>query len=390
LKFIGLMVAGILLSASFVGCSTDFQERDLQAGGSETDAPTGGSSEPVCVSLPLAKQGRSLGMDIANPSETGDFGLSLIKAKAVGIGFFTSQFSWTQIEVTDGAGPVSGNFEDPSSFLLALKQEAEANGLKISLNLRPVDTTGKTVPSDLSTTRFNHADMLARFTALLDFVFSILPPELLLALQVGNEIDTYDPGSDVDFWSDYGAFLFGIRNFLGANYPSVKLGFTGTFSGLTSGELRDSGVFVSLSGVVDVVGVTYYPMDSNFIVKNPTAPVSDFATLANEFPGKAVSIQEAGYQTGELNGSNELKQSQFICSLFEAWDNHAENFQSLSLLRLHDLSQVGAENLALTYGISDPAFIEYLRTLGLVTFSGLGTDKPAYQKLKEQTELRGW
>jgi hypothetical protein len=40
------------------------------------------------------------------------------------------------------------------------------------------------------------------------------------------------------------------------------------------------------------------------------------------------------------------------------------------------------------YGSSDPAFIEFLSTLGLRNYNN--TDNPAWLQLLEETQIRGW
>jgi len=344
----------------------------------------------VCTKTPSQKGSRILGYDILDSSESGSFNQSLQKAKTLGLEFMSLHLDWSQIETTAGAGATSGNFEDPSNFLATLNQLSIDEGIKISLTIRPVDTTGKTVPSDLDSVRFNDANLNTRFQSMLAFVFSKISPSNLTSLMVGNEIDTFDPGIDTHFWSDYGAFLFNTRLYLQANHPPLQLGFVGTFKGLTAGTLRDQGVFTAWSGVVDVVGATYYPINADFSVKDPASPIIDFQILTDEFSGKPIHVQEAGYQSAALNGSNERKQSEFFCYLFSAWDNHATHIESMSILRLHDFSQSAAETIAANYGNTDTGFVEYLRTLGIVDFAASGTNKEAFDMIKAQSEVRGW
>jgi hypothetical protein len=48
------------------------------------------------------------------------------------------------------------------------------------------------VPSDLFETRFNDPQMINRFRQLIDFIFTIVDPDLVMNFQIGNEIDGYD------------------------------------------------------------------------------------------------------------------------------------------------------------------------------------------------------
>jgi hypothetical protein len=56
----------------------------------------------------------------------------------------------------------------------------------------------------------------------------------------------------------------------------------------------------------------------------------------------------------------------------------------LNFFMLHDWSQATVDALAA------PEFKEFLRTLGVRTWPGSGTDKPAYAPLEEESAARGW
>jgi len=260
-----------------------------------------------------------------------------------------------------------------------------------SLTIRPIDLTGKTVPADLDDTRFNTELMKSRFRSLIDFVFTKIDYQLLTSLQIGNEIDGYDTSNEhPEFWSDYGEFLFDIRTYVDSLYPGLKVGFTVTLLGVTSGEHSTSGVFEALSDAVHVVGVTYYPQNDDFTVMDPNVVDTHFEAITSKFPDKTIYLQEVGYQTSSGCNSSERKQAQFICNVFHAWDTYKDNIKLVEFVRLNDVSHSQAKELAGPYGIGDNKFIEYLRTLGLRTSDGNGIDKEGFTVLKEHANLRGW
>jgi len=229
--------------------------------------------------------------------------------------------------------------------------------------------------------------MANRFTSLLEFVFQKVNPDLLLNLQVGNEIDAYDVSNEGDnFWSGYGEFLFRVHQYLETNYPNIKMGYTATYKG----AIENNTIFSALNNAVDIMGITYYPLQSNFDVDMSRIIESDLNALVNTFTAIPIYLQEIGYQTSSINNSSQEKQANFYCNFFSAWDLYADRIASANIVRLNDLSQIDAEASAGPYGISDQAFTEYLRTLGLRTNEENGKGKLAFQVIKDNLKERGW
>lgn len=328
----------------------------------------------------IAKSNRNIGIDLLDLSQSNSFEDNILLAKELGVEFIALHMPWSSIESSPN------NFIDPFDAIFLLGKVAAENDMKFSLTIRPIDLVGKTVPSDLENMRFNSMEMIDRFKAVTDFIFTKVDPSVLLNFQIGNEIDGYDTSNEhSDFWSDYGEFINAISNHIHSINPNLKVGFTGTFSGL----MENQNTFKTLLENVDILGVTYYPIKSNFDVKDPSVVFEDFNDLVNSF-NKTIYLQEVGYQSGALNNSDEEKQAEFFCNFFKAWDTHADKIKSANILRLNDLSKIGATESAGPYGISNPEFIEYLRTLGVRTFDGKGKEKKAFEVIKNNLRERGW
>ena len=343
------------------------------------------NQEWECPGTYETKGDRFLGMDILNAAETGTFEDDFEKAKEFGIEFTGLHLLWTGIETSPEI------YSDPGNALTIFNTFCTENNIKLSLTIRPIDMTGKTVPSDLESTRFNNELMKSRFKSLIDFVFTQIDYQLLTSLQIGNEIDGYDTSEeDPDFWSDYGDFLFDIRTYVDSEYPGLKTGFTVTLLGVTSGAHSTSGVFEALSGVVHVVGVTYYPLNNDFTVMDPEVVESHFDAITSKFSGSTIYLQEVGYQTSSECNSSENKQAHFVCQVFHAWDTYRDTIKLIEFVRMNDVTQSQAEEFAGLYGVGEDKFIEYIRTLGLRTYDGNGTDKEAFSTLKEHANIRGW
>lgn len=381
-------ISGTTLQASVNGVAT-FNDISIDIPQTGYTLRVQASGLQAAVSVPFdimaLKELRMIGIDVLNPSESGTFDEGVAKANECGFEFIAIHVLWDQIEIS------TLSYIDPGNVLSILDTYCSANNLKLNLTIRPIDLTGKTVPADLSSSRFNSTVMIDRFNSLIDYVFTKVDYTNLTSLQIGNEIDGYDTsGEHADFWSDYGAFLFGIGSYVDANYPGLKVGYTCTLTGVTTGVHETSGVFEALAGVVHVVGVTYYPIKNDFTVYDPSVVFTAFDAITTKFTGKDIYMQEVGYQTSATCSSSEAKQAQFVNNIFRAWDIHKDQIGLMNFVRLHDISIVEAENMAIPYGTTDPKFIEYLRTLGLRTYDGAGSDKHGFDMLKEQATLRGW
>lgn len=392
----------ILSTASLYGCGDDPQSdaqdgpsnndganNDVPNNGAENndtgnnDAPNNDEPVPLCDVEVEPRGDRMLGIDLLDTDQSGNFETNLEHARELGIDFIALHVLWDQLE------PTPGQFTDPFNAIEALGQVAQANGWKFALTIRPIDLTGKTVPDDLEGTRFNDPIMAERFNALVDHVLTLVPPEVLTSLQVGNEIDGFDTRAEhPEFWSDYGFFLAAVAEHIHTRYPGLKVGYTGTHHGLTQGALRDLGVWTALATVVDVLGVTYYPLESDFGVRDPQDVFEDFDAIAQEFPGMPLYFQEIGYQSSGTNRSNQRQQAEFFCQAFQAWDQHRDQIHLMNMVRLNDASHEGALELAGPYGLDNEEFTEYLRTLGLRAWEG--KPKEAYDLVLEEVGKRGW
>lgn len=331
------------------------------------------------IENPVEKGNRMIGIDLLDVNEAETFEENIAKAKELGIEFIALHMNWSSIETSPNS------YQDPFNALALLSAAGEDNNMKFSLTIRPIDLTGKTVPNDLVNENFSSENMINRFKSLIDFVFTKVNPNNLLNLQIGNEIDAYDTSDEPEsFWSNYGAFLFQVTNYVHEANPNVKVGFTGTLHGL----LEKADIFTFLVNSVDLLGVTYYPLNGDFSVKNPDAVFEDLDNFLKVYPNKPIYMQEAGYQSSKVNNSSQEKQAEFYCNLFSAWDEHKDRIKSINILRLNDLSLEKAKESAGPYGLTDNRFLEYLRTLGIRTNNG--DDKLAFEIIKQNLEARGW
>ncbi len=89
-----------------------------------------------------------------------------------------------------------------------------------------------------------------------------------------------------------------------------------------------------------------------------------FDIVTEGFPGSEIWFTELGYQSGSAYcGSSETKQAQFYHEMFTAWDTHRDQIKLILVDWLHDVTPEQVAEWTEYYGLSDPAFIEFLSTL---------------------------
>jgi len=352
-----------------------------------------------CNYTPAPKGSRKLGMDILSETTAKNYASNLATLQSLHGEYQTLHLTWSQLE-SAGSGTTSGSFSDPSNALDAFNTIANNNGIKLALSIRPIDATGKTVPSDLANTRFNNAALQTRFKNLINFVLTKISKNNLVVLIIGNEIDGYNIGSDSTFWSDYANFLYEMKIHIANNHVGLKMGTTVTHAALTestkvlSGGASSQTIFSSYfphiasgTAVVDVVGVTYYPLTNSLTMKDPSVVAEDFNHLV-AFTDLPIYIQEIGYASSTASNGSDYKQAQFFCEVMKAWDDHASAIPRMAILRINDITRSEAETMAGPYGTSTESFIEYLRSLGI--FTNAGSQKNSYTIISEELIKRNF
>jgi len=206
----------------------------------------------------------------------------------------------------------------------------------------------------------------------------------LTSLSIGNEIDAY-LGTNASKWNQYQIFFNATKTHAKTRKLGINVGTKAQFDGLT-GYAKE--YLKKINQISDVIMVTYYPLNSDFTVKNPRIVKSDFDALTSIYRDKPIFILECGYPSSNVLKSSERKQGEFVREVFKTWDAHASQIQLISFTWLHDVSQATVEEWSAYYGISDLNFKEYLQTLGLRTWDG--KDKKAFVALKEEAKTRGW
>jgi hypothetical protein len=335
---------------------------------------------------------RTLAMDFLDVTPTSDFNQNLSFAQANGVAVMHLHLAWNLIEPSTPADCATlGTYQDPYGGALgAFDALLAQQGFQLSLGVLPSTTNISLLPTGLEGKAMDDPLVICRFEQMLDFVFSKLPNTTLFNLQLGNEIESFAPATDAAFWTHYAAFLSAVRQYVQAQHPQLPIGIAASLDatlGNSSNASAQAGI-AQLNAVGDYVGVNYYPIDSTFQVKDPSVAGTDIAALVAAYPAPPIDFQEIGYPSSSTNGSTETQQCDFLHAVFQAWDAHPTQIRLMTFVRLNDLSDDAAMALASGYGETSPAFVQYLETLGLRTYSG--ADKLAFTQLTTETSERGW
>jgi hypothetical protein len=358
----------LLLALIFIipGCSSDSSAPEIE------EHPF----EPLAPVNPQPKQERLFGITVSESTDgyLADFAV----AQQAGIQTAELSLQWDAVETADGV------YQDPNGILAAMAFY-EANDISLMLTFAVINTVVRTTPDHLDAYDWNAPELMASFNNMVDWVFSQLPAGLdVVGVSIGNEVN-FVLGNDE--WTPYGEFFQAGSTHLHTIDPALNVGIKMTVRDGLFGLMGNN--IKQLNQHTDVVMLNYYLMDSEFQVVAPIQVYSDFNTIIGNFPGREIWMTEVGYQSGsEFCSSSEDQQAGFYHELFSAWDSHRHEMQYLMVDWLHDASAQQLAEWEQYYGVSDPAFLEYLGTLGLRTHDG--EDKNAWIQLLAETNARGW
>lgn len=317
-----------------------------------------------------------IGVDITKSEKT-DYDASFTLAKALGMSRVGLYQNWTAIETA------------PQTYNMAIMDIANyyypAYQMAVDLTITPIHTNNLEVPSDLATTAFDSPVFINRFKRLLDSIKAHTPNLSLSSLVIGSEHDVY-LGTNTQRWSQYTTFYNAVASHAKMIWPGLKVATELTFSGITTQNTFAQ----ALNTSSDYIGISYYPLNTDFTVKPVATLSTDFDTLVGLYPSKPLCFYQYGYPSSAECNSSEVQQAQFIAQTFTSWDTYASHIQMIDFTWLHDLDVASVDYYGNYYGITNKAFLEYLRTLGLRSWNNNGTDKVAFTELQCQAKARGY
>jgi hypothetical protein len=326
---------------------------------------------------------RVLGLDI-EAAEDGDYVAALARAKDAGIQSTNVTILWRDLEAT-GDGGVEAGITYFNPLLHIANLVFPPNEIKASLAIVAVDTVGPVVPPDLTGRPIDDPAVIDRFNLAQDYVFGEIADLSLTMYVIGNEIDAPFAGDPAKY-AAYKTFFDAAAAHARSKRAALKVGPVLRLSG----ALADHDALRPLVASADFLGITYFPLDSNYSVRPPSTVHADLAQVAQLFPDKPVLVREAGYPSSSVVGGSPDAQANFVQELYRAWDENAARVPLLTFFTMHEYSPNQVDDFAAYYGVSDPKFKEYFGTLGLRTFAGHGTDKPGWGAFQAGARARGW
>jgi hypothetical protein len=320
-----------------------------------------------------------IGLDVSTQPQNTSFNYDSCFALGANLGMSQMGIfqNWTAVETA------------PNTFNMILFDIANyyypLHSMPIDLTISPISTNNLEVPSDLTTTTFDNPIFINRFKTLLDSIKTHIPSVTLSSLIIGSEHDIYI-GANATLWGQYTTFYNSVSSYAKTLWPGLKVATELTFNGLTTYNTFAQ----TLNTNSDYIGVSYYPLNTNFTVKPVSTIPIDFATLVGLYPSKPICFYQYDYPSSPSCNSSQALQKQFIAQTFTSWDTYATNIRLIDFTWLHDLDTATVNYYGTYYGISDTIFLEYLHTLGLRTWNGNGTDKQAFLELECQAKARGY
>jgi hypothetical protein len=337
----------------------------------------GGTGPAQAAATPIAKGSRVLGIDV-NTAIDNNFVGAFTTAKGAGMQATSLVVYWDEMEMAPGV------YQPTPNWLSIANIYYPSQNTQVLLTIVPIDTVRCRVPADLVGLRMDDPIVINRFNALLDYAFRQIPNLQLTALSIGNEVDIY-LGANSARWLEFRRFFAATSAHARALRPGLLVGVQTTHDGILGPGAAE---IAALNQSSDVVLISYYPLNGDFTVKSPGVVRSDWDLVMNTYPRRLVMFAQLGYPTGLANNSSQAKQKTFVDNVFEAWDVYRDRVPMVMFNWLHDLPTTTSQSMNTYYGISDPRFDSFLRTLGLRTV--LGWDKTAFAGFKKQARARGW
>ena len=341
------------------------------------------ASQPSC--LPLLRPGTLFGAQYSKPSgavgNTTDVLFAQLAAK--GATLVQISLSWASIETT----PNQPNY----TLIAEILHEARAAGLTPLFQIAAIDTEHVSVPADLADPHdptllrpgleWNSTEVVQRFASLMLVVAPLAAFAGAPYIGVGNEVSVnlrLHPETGYAF----AEFLFIMKSWIQqVTSSAMGVGVTMTVGDLYtwSAPASPPSWAETLLAISDVTPLTYYPLYSDFRVD--VDPASYERTLNGALsvlpPTACVVLQELGCPSGYGNasstdGSNQSVQAAFVSHMgtFLRSVNETRNVRAVSWYQLIDMADTDCAYLAHYYNITDPRFLEYLCTLGLVKNTG--------------------
>lgn len=333
------------------------------------------------TNLPLLPSGLHIGIIYSPPEDNPDVHARLDatfgEVIQSGASVYELSISWSDLEPSPG--------EIDTAYLESLLDILSSVHLQPYLSITTINTVKLTLPSDLMTVdeyelsenrHFDDPVITERFARLLDAVVPLLVEHDGFFISVGNEVDGWLE-TRPDEAPGFARFVAAARAYTHQLEPHLAVAATVTDGGVQ----RDWEYLDDLLAASDAAAFTYYPLNDDFSVREPSAAAADIAQMVEAAGDLPVLFQEVGYPSGDLptpgNGSSGEKQRQFMENFFAEVQQYPQ-VRFISVLQLSDWSDTVCDLFVQYYTdqATLPQLHEMLCSLGLLEYDG--TPKPAF------------
>lgn len=344
----------------------------------DTDPDKGG----IAQTLPLLSSANNLGMikgfNASNPAATSD-SIDARWADAVDAGMKVGrlQIDWPELEP-------SPNVFNKAALEEKLKDYKNQN-LQTFLLISAYDSDGPVVPVDLEGRRFDDAELIERFKALMDWVIPMLVDYDGYLISISNEADN-SFGEIDNLHNEILLFLQASKEHIHALDQNMAVTVTMAEGSLDSDKPGMDAIIEACDvacwnfyGAKFIAEPPYYPAQSESEIK------TDIQRMLNVSGDKQVIIQELGMWSGNdvLNSDEEIQRRFF--EVFFTEMRKEERMRAAYVFQLVDWSPETTDILAqfledegLPQEFID-AFRESLETMGLICYDD-GTSKAAWNE----------
>lgn len=341
--------------------------------------------------MPPTQGTRILGMDVKDISPTVDYATAYGQATALGVREVSVSLDWALFEPT-----TVGTYVDTGNILAALNSFYPTQTGDVTIVLRPLDTPGPRLPTDLAGLAFDDPLVITAFENFLTYLHSQLPTLIasgkLKWIHVGNEIDAY-LGSDATRWAEWQTFFDAAKTQIESASlwgNNINVSSVVQYGAITNDTVRP--LYLNFLTSADSATLTYYPLNADFTMKPISAVATDFDFLASTITGKPIILQECGYPSDALNNSSEMQQADFITAVFNAWDTHQDRIDLIDFTWQYDVDEATVDQWVIDFGMTGQPNVDkfktYLWTLGLSNSDS--TEKLALQRLRDELQARSW
>ncbi len=300
-----------------------------------------------------------LGLD-ANPVSTSTFSstemdLATAYAKSNGSRYADATATWAELEPTEGQYKLSA--------LVSAVQRARAQGLTVSITLKPIDGPNRAIPDYLKNLAWDDARLISRWNSLLSNLASSLRTQSQL-IHLSNEVDSYFSSRTGEL-SAYERFLWLSRQRLSLIWPGASVGIVFSYD---TARTNDS-IFRRLQWFGDHVAFTYYGFtgDSYRETKFVEGDIAQMQTMSY---GRKILLTELGYPSG-LVETGSADQKRYYEAATNALQRASGNIIAARFFQMHDMPSWVVDQFTTVYGFAaDSLFVRYLGSLGLHDQSG--------------------